>query len=58
MFLESRFGSRDPLLGILSRILEDLFEDPFEKKKAFFFQNLNIDRKARITSPLQLKRSC
>jgi hypothetical protein len=35
MFLESRFRSKKPLLGILSRILEDLFEDPFEKYASF-----------------------
>jgi hypothetical protein len=33
MFLESRFGSRKPVLRILSSILEDIFGDLFEKKK-------------------------
>jgi hypothetical protein len=34
-----RFGPRDPLLRILPRILEDLFEDPFEKE-AFFSKSM------------------
>jgi hypothetical protein len=49
MCLESRFGSRETILEVLPRILEDLFKGPFEKggifSKTMTDMRKNVDMK-------------